>query len=119
MVPSFSDLLSTCAGHRRVLLNLVQMVIASTCLHIIVPDSFTCELQNSANCARSDDIAKTNACIMDYLQPLTPKFLTSDRVEFLLPDKNHPEDRGWAHLEYGALLYPQLLIDSFNITDYM
>ena len=119
MVPSFSDLLSACAGHRRVLLNLVRMVIASTCLHIIVPDSFTRELQNSANRARSDDIAKTNACIVDYLQPLAPEFLTYDRVKFPLPDKNHPEDRGWAHLEYGALLYPQLLIDSFNIMNYM
>ena len=92
MVLSFSDLLSACAGHHRVLLNLVQIVIASTCLHIIVPDSFTRELQNSANRARSDDIAKTNACIMDYLQPLTPEFLTYDRVEFPLPDKNHLKD---------------------------
>ena len=119
MVLSFSDLLSACAGHHRVLLNLVRMVLASTCLHIIIPDSFTCELQNSANRARSDDIAKMNACIVDYLQPLTPEFLTYDRVKFLLPDKNHLEDQGWAHPEYRALLYPQLLIDSFNITDYM
>lgn len=119
MVPSFRDLLSACAGHRRALLNLMRMVIARTCSHIIVPDSVTRQLQNSANRARSDDIAKTNACIVDYLQPLAPEFLTYDKDEFPLPAKNHPEERGWAHPEYGALLYPRVLFDSFNPTDYM
>jgi len=95
------------------------MVSTRTCSDIIVPDSVARQLQDSANRARSDDVAKTNACIVDYLQPLAPDFLTYDEDEFPFPDRNHPEERGWAHPETGALLVPQVLIDSFNPTDYM
>ncbi|KIM48500.1 hypothetical protein M413DRAFT_22983 [Hebeloma cylindrosporum] len=100
MVPNFREILSACAGHHRALLNLIKM------------------LQDSANRARSDDVAKTNTCIVDYLQPLAPEFLNYDKEEVPLPDRTHLEERGWAHLEYGALLYPQILLDSFNPTDY-
>ncbi|KIM43032.1 hypothetical protein M413DRAFT_26238 [Hebeloma cylindrosporum] len=75
-------------------------------------------LQDSANRARSDDVAKTNTCIVDYLQPLAPEFLNYDKEEFPLPDRTHLEERGWAHPEYRVLLYPQILLDSFNPTDY-
>jgi len=119
MVPSFREVLTACAGHRRALLNLVRMVIAHTCLYIIVPDSVALQLQDLANRARSDDVAKMNTCIVDYLQPLAPEILTYDEDKFPLPDRNHLEERGWVHPEYGSLLYPQVLCDSFNPMDYM
>ena len=59
-----------------------------------------CQLQESANGARNDDITKTNSCIMDYHQPTPSTILRYNKREYPLPSRSRNEECGWAHLEY-------------------
>ena len=119
LLPTFKALFTACCGHRQALLNLIRMVsVFCYCIYCIIFDFFPGQLQDTANGARNDDVAKTNASIVDYLIPLSPEHLTYDEEDYPLPTKTHREERGWSHPEYAVLLYPQILIDSFCEVDY-
>jgi hypothetical protein len=120
LVPSFSDLIAACHGHRRALLNLIRMVSlrASASYFYILSFLITCQLQNAANGARNDDIAKTNSFIGDYIKPTSRKYLKYDQNQYPMPTRNRGEERGWSHPEYGFHLCPLPFIDSFSPEDY-
>ena len=87
-------------------------------IYFIIFDFLPGQLQDTANGARNDNVAKTNASIVDYLIPLSPEYLRYDEEDYPLPSKAHREEHGWSHPEYAVLLYPQVLVDSFCEVDY-
>lgn len=72
-----------------------------------------------ANSARNDDVAKTNAMILEYVTPAPEEMLPWYNVEnYPLPSLNQPKERGWSHPEYAVFLCPHVMLNSFAPQDY-
>lgn len=91
---------------------------SASCFYIISFIILSCQLQNSANGARNDDISKMNNFIVDYIKPASCRFLKYNTNDYPMPTQNWGEERGWCYPEYGLLLCPQVLINSFSSDDY-
>jgi uncharacterized protein DUF6698 len=118
LVPTFKELITACSGHRRAFLNLLKMVSLHI-LFIVIFIPILFQLQNAANNARNDDVAKTNSMIHDYVKPAPRGMLPYyDAENYPMPSPNRPEERGWSHPEYAVLLCPNIMLDCFSPNDY-
>jgi hypothetical protein len=109
LVPSFKDVILACSGHRRALVNLIRMVSFHFSKFRNFDSHLCHQIQDASNSARNDDIAKTNASIVEYIIP--SKIFQYSLDDFPWPGKTDYSERGWNHPEYASLLYPQALLD--------